>query len=184
MKLIFIYGLPGVGKLTVANELSNVTGFKIFHNHLAIEMISSVFKFGSEPFIKLREKTWLDMFKYAQKYKSPGLIFTFVFEKTVANDFIEKVKKTMNKNSEVYFVKLVCQQDEHNKRIIDDSRTKFEGKIRSVDKYNKLIESGQLFNPENNNDVLEIDNTFLTPKDVSSKICSHFKINPSNSDAI
>ncbi|MBU1020118.1 MAG: AAA family ATPase, partial [Firmicutes bacterium] len=132
MKLIFIYGLPGVGKLTVANELANVTGYKIFHNHLAIEMISSVFRFGSEPFIKLRERIWLMIFKYAQKYESPGLIFTFVFEKTVASNFIEKVKKTMNRNGEVCFVKLVCQQDEHNKRIVDDSRAKFEGKIRSI----------------------------------------------------
>lgn len=177
MKLIFIYGLPGVGKLTVANELSNATGFKIFHNHLAIEMISSVFKFGSEPFTKLREKTWLDMFKFAQQYKCPGLIFTFVFEKTIAPDFIEKVKKTIGENGKIYFIKLVCQEKEHYKRIIDSSRTKFPGKIRSIDQYNKLIQSGQLFNPTEGDGVLEIDNTFLTPKEVSNRICNHFQIN-------
>jgi len=34
MKLVFIYGPPAVGKLTVANALAKVTGFKVFHNHL------------------------------------------------------------------------------------------------------------------------------------------------------
>ncbi|MGI8542838.1 MAG: hypothetical protein ACR2MD_05085 [Aridibacter sp.] len=36
MKLIFIYGSPAVGKLTVANEIAKRTCFKVFHNHLMI----------------------------------------------------------------------------------------------------------------------------------------------------
>lgn len=29
MKLLFLYGPPAVGKLTVANEISKLTGFKV-----------------------------------------------------------------------------------------------------------------------------------------------------------
>ena len=50
MKLVFIYGPPGVGKLTVAKELSNLTGFKLFHNHVSIDFASSVFDFGTAAF--------------------------------------------------------------------------------------------------------------------------------------
>jgi len=57
MKLVFIYGLPAVGKLTVAKKLSKITGFPIFHNHLVIEMISPIFSFGSPGFIELREQS-------------------------------------------------------------------------------------------------------------------------------
>jgi tRNA uridine 5-carbamoylmethylation protein Kti12 len=32
MKLIFLYGPPAVGKLTVAQELVTLTGYKLFHN--------------------------------------------------------------------------------------------------------------------------------------------------------
>ena len=39
MKLIFIYGAPAAGKLTVANEIARQTGFKVFHNHLSIDCI-------------------------------------------------------------------------------------------------------------------------------------------------
>lgn len=45
MKLIFIYGQPAVGKLTVAKELEKITGYKILHNHLFVDLVRSVFEF-------------------------------------------------------------------------------------------------------------------------------------------
>ena len=39
MKLIVIYGPPAAGKLTVAKELSKLTGFKVLHNHITIDLI-------------------------------------------------------------------------------------------------------------------------------------------------
>ncbi len=38
MQLVYLYGPPGVGKLTVARELVALTGFKLFHNHLAVNL--------------------------------------------------------------------------------------------------------------------------------------------------
>ncbi len=55
MKLIFIYGAPAVGKLTVARELARLTGFKVFHNHLSIDCIEPIFDFGTPSFFKLIE---------------------------------------------------------------------------------------------------------------------------------
>ncbi|MBA3354768.1 MAG: AAA family ATPase [Pyrinomonadaceae bacterium] len=77
MKLIFLHGLPGVGKLTVARELVALTGFKLFHNHLTVDLVTSVFDFGSQPFIELREKIWLEVFREAVEADLTGLIFTF-----------------------------------------------------------------------------------------------------------
>lgn len=53
MKLILIYGSPAVGKLTTANEIAKLTGFKVFHNHLTIDAVKPVFEFGSKSFWKL-----------------------------------------------------------------------------------------------------------------------------------
>ncbi len=39
MKLVFIYGPPASGKLTVARELAALTGYKLFHNHLVVEAL-------------------------------------------------------------------------------------------------------------------------------------------------
>ena len=56
MNLIFMYGPPGVGKLTVARELSQLTGYKLFHNHLVVNLVYAVFDFKTKPFVELREK--------------------------------------------------------------------------------------------------------------------------------
>ena len=50
MKLIVIHGPPAAGKLTIANAVSERTGFKVFHNHLTIDCTAPVFEFGTEAF--------------------------------------------------------------------------------------------------------------------------------------
>jgi tRNA uridine 5-carbamoylmethylation protein Kti12 len=55
VKLIFIYGPPAVGKLTVASELAKLTGFKLFDNHVSIDFVKSVFDYGTRRYWKLIE---------------------------------------------------------------------------------------------------------------------------------
>ncbi|CAN5868612.1 hypothetical protein BH24ACI1_BH24ACI1_04510 [soil metagenome] len=47
MKLIFLYGAPAVGKLTVADKIAEQTRYKVFHNHLSIDCIEPIFDFGT-----------------------------------------------------------------------------------------------------------------------------------------
>jgi len=56
MRLVFLFGLPGSGKLTVAREPSALTGWKLFHNHLTVDLLLAVFPFGCKEFIELREQ--------------------------------------------------------------------------------------------------------------------------------
>jgi dephospho-CoA kinase len=88
MKLIFIYGMPAVGKLTVAQELAAITGYRLFHNHLVVDLLLTVFEFGSPQFVALREEFWLSIFHQAAHTDLPGMIFTFNPESTVRPDFI------------------------------------------------------------------------------------------------
>ena len=50
--LIYIYGPPASGKLTVATRLSELTGIPLFHNHLTVNAVRPVFEFGSPPFVE------------------------------------------------------------------------------------------------------------------------------------
>ena len=43
MKLVVIFGPHAVGKMTVGQELSKITGLKLFHNHMTIDVVSDVF---------------------------------------------------------------------------------------------------------------------------------------------
>ena len=45
MWLVFLHGPPGSGKLTVGRELQSITGFRLFHNHLVVDLLESLFEF-------------------------------------------------------------------------------------------------------------------------------------------
>ena len=94
MKLIFLHGRPG-GKLTVARQLEILTGFKLFHNHLTVDLVGSVFQFGSQPFVGLREIIWLEVFSQASSAGLDGLIFTFAYDRSVRKSFIENVRSLL-----------------------------------------------------------------------------------------
>jgi dephospho-CoA kinase len=83
MKLIFIYGPPASGKLTIARKLSELTGLPVFHNHLIVDAVQSVFPFGTPTFNALRESFWLTMMREAARERR-SLLVTFAPEPTVA----------------------------------------------------------------------------------------------------
>lgn len=141
MKLIFLHGLPGVGKLTVARELARLTGYRLFHNHLTVDLVCSLFPFGSEPFIILREQIWLAAFAEAAR-NSVSLIFTFSPERTVRERFIQDAISVIGgAGGQTIFGELTCAEEELQRRIEDPSRKKF-GKLASVEKYRSLQEAG------------------------------------------
>src|SRR5271163_1865440 len=89
MRLLFIYGRPAVGKLTVAREVAALTGGRLFHNHLAVNLALSVYDFGTPGFIALREQVWNDVFRRVLTDRLPLLIFTFNPENTVSQRYID-----------------------------------------------------------------------------------------------
>jgi hypothetical protein len=164
VKLIFLHGLPGVGKLTVARELAQLTGFRLFHNHLAVDLVASVFEFGSPPFVELREKIWLDMFSAAAATNT-NLIFTFAPDHTVTQDFIDKVRAI----ADVTFVELRCSSADLEKRIADPSRRTF-GKLASVTQFRELDQAGAFKGPRMPPPQLVVDTSEMSAADAAKMI--------------
>ena len=73
--LVYLYGPPAVGKLTVATELQHRTSFRLFHNHLSVNAIRSVFDFGTVPFNDVIHRIRLDVFETAAR-NGIDVIFT------------------------------------------------------------------------------------------------------------
>ena len=73
--LVYLYGPPAVGKLTVATELQRRTSFRLFHNHLTVDAVRAVFEFGSDPFSDVVHRTRLDVFETAAR-NGIDVIFT------------------------------------------------------------------------------------------------------------
>ena len=147
MKLVFLHGPPAVGKLTVARELWRLTGFSLFHNHLTVDLVSSLFPFGSESFVRLREQVWLAAFAEAAR-NDVSLIFTFNPERTVRERFIQDTLDVVAAaGGEVVFVELSCAEEELERRMADASRKEF-GKLASVEQYRSLQDAGAFHFPK------------------------------------
>lgn len=171
MKLIFLHGPPAVGKLAVARELARLTGYKLFHNHLTVDLVGSLFAFGSEPFVVLREKIWLSAFHEAATNKV-SLIFTFNPERTVRERFIPDALAVVEKaGGKVIFVELVCAEDELERRLEHPSRGEF-GKLRSVEQYRNLKAAGAFSFPTLP-EGLSLDTTHRSAADTAKLISEY-----------
>jgi hypothetical protein len=132
MRVVFIYGHPASGKLTIARELAERTTMALFHNHLIVDAVSAVFPFGSEAFVRLREQFWLTVFAEAAR-EGRSLIFTFAPEPTVKPGFAERVRALVQAaGGEVMFVALTVPPEEQERRLLAPDRAAF-GKLRSLD---------------------------------------------------
>lgn len=176
MRLIFIYGLPATGKLTVARELALLTGYKLFHNHLVVDTLLSVFEFGSEPFVKLREKIWLSVFQQACESRVPGLIFTFAPERTVSAEFIPTVCDLLQEyGGNVEFVELVCPIEELKARIENTSRVEF-GKLASVELFEQLHGDGVFDSSHMPVPQVRVDTSVSGPAEAAGEIATALRL--------
>ncbi|MBU3964855.1 AAA family ATPase [Patescibacteria group bacterium] len=181
MKLIIVYGPPASGKLTVAKELSKITGYRVFHNHLTVDLAYSIFPSGTKAYSDLVEKIRLYTIESAAKNKVKGMIFTIVYGVETYggqtdNLFIKKIIKKVKKyNGQVLFVKLSCTEKELQRRLKYPPRKAFK-KINDVKIINSIKKKFNLDTviPFVENQI--IDNTSLSPQKVARMIKSHYKL--------
>ncbi len=175
MKLLFIYGSPAVGKLTVANEIAKLTGFKVFHNHLSIDCVEPVFEFGSPSFFKLIEMIRVETVAEAA-LQNVNLIYTFCYAKDLDDAHVQKIVELVKSNgSEVCFVLLTAEKETLEKRVLEDSRLKYR-KVNNLKLLNELFEKYELFSPVNDYESLIVDNTNLSIEATARKIIEHFDL--------
>jgi chloramphenicol 3-O-phosphotransferase len=169
MQLIFIYGQPASGKLTVARALAQRTGLAIFHNHLIVDAVGAVFPFGSPEFVRLRESMWLDVMTAAAG-ANRSLIFTFAPEATVAADFPDRVRAEIEAlGGEVIFVALTVPEAEQERRIDTPERAQF-GKLRSLELLHQLKDVFASSMARMPTPAISIDTSSLTPEEAAEKI--------------
>lgn len=176
MKLVFIYGPPGVGKLTVAKELARLTGFKVFHNHLTIDLVQSIFEWGEGPFWDLVDRYRIELLEAAAKASIPGVIFTFVYAKTHDDGFVRRIVGVVEKSGgEVCFVRLQCNRKELFRRLRHPSRKEF-SKMKKPASLRTLIARFDLFADVAYSNNLVIDNTRLSARRTARLIVEHYRL--------
>jgi len=172
MKLLFLYGRPAVGKLTIARALAARTGGRLFHNHLTVNLVLSVFEFGTPAFIELRAKIWMDVFRRAMAEKVPLLIFTFNPESTVPQEFIDELFiEVTASGGEMIPVELVASEQAIEERLGSESR-RIERKTLGVSGYRELRDRGVFDSPLILNPRLRLDTEALSPAESAERIAA------------
>jgi tRNA uridine 5-carbamoylmethylation protein Kti12 len=175
MKLIFIYGSPAVGKLTVSNELARLTNYKVFHNHLTVDAILPIFDFGSPPFTKLNDEFRKLLIAEAVS-QDVDLITTYCYAKGLDDERVEELLKLVEENGgEVNLVLLTCERKELETRVLAESRQNFE-KVKTVELLDEVLDKYELFSTIPNRESLVIDNTNLSAEMVAKQIIEHLKL--------
>lgn len=168
MHMLFIYGAPASGKLTIGREVARRSGYALFHNHLIVDALLAVFRFGSSEFVRLREQFWINTIEAAAR-SGRSLVFTFCPEPTVDAGFPERVEALVQQaGGTVSFIRLTVSEEEQERRLVSPSR--IGGKLRRVEvlrSWRQDFESALLAMPD---PALSIDTTDTTAEAAASLI--------------
>lgn len=84
MRLLMLFGQQAVGKMTVGQALTRITPLRLFHNHMTIEPVLSLFgDFNVAAVMGMREL----LFREFLKTEHYGMIFTFQWAFDVQADW-------------------------------------------------------------------------------------------------
>jgi len=188
MKLIFIVGPPAVGKMTVGQELKKITDFKLFFNHMSLELVNQFFDWSTPPFKNLDKTIRFAIFEEIAKSDLPGLIFTLVwaFELKEDEEYVDDIIgifKKEKKDLEVHIVELKADLEERLRRNKTENRLLHKASKRDLERTEKVMLSNIEKHRMNSLDgellhknIFKIDNTHLTPDEVAIKIKEHFHL--------
>jgi hypothetical protein len=174
MKLVILYGAPGVGKLTVARQLGLLTGFKVFDNHASFDCVATVFQFNTSSHTRLVKQIRLAVLEEAAR-QDVDVIFTFVYAHPEDYAYIEDICGAVEPHGgQVSFVQLVCDQSALEQRVQSPERVSH--KLATVAGLRDLMARYELSIPVPYRETFLIDNTDLSPAEVAALIARRYEL--------
>jgi hypothetical protein len=192
--LLFVFGPPAVGKMTVGRAIADAGGFRLFHNHHVIEPLLDVFEFETPEFQRLMGEFRQRVLEEAAA-ADVDLVFTLVWALDLPEDaagmrrhlapFVEAGRRVM-------MVELVADLETRLARNRTPYRLAEKKSKRDVawsDDNVRGLERIQMNTgvPSPADEViadfphLRIDNTDRTPEDVAAEVLVWIERGPSRS---
>jgi hypothetical protein len=185
MQMVVLFGPPAVGKMTVGQALCRLTGFRLLHNHLTIDLVDQFFEFGSAPFCRVVHEIRRSIITAAAEAGGPGLVFTYVWALDRAEDRseIDEYKRIVEEHGgNVCFVELSAGLQVRLERNRSENRLKHkkksdiaatEGQLHDAERRFRMNTLGNFVYPDR---FLRLDNTGLPPEAAATAILRKFEL--------
>lgn len=123
MHLVYLYGPPGVGKLTIARAMVEQTGFKLFHNHLVVDLAASLFARETDEYFEYIRVIRGAGFEAAARM-NVSLVATAVYRGTEVQNAAMRsmIGPVLELGGRPLFVQLTCDRDEWLARVQSEDR--------------------------------------------------------------
>jgi hypothetical protein len=184
-KFVILFGPQAVGKMTVGQELSKITGLKLLYNHMTIELLEPLFGFTPEMW-RLSDLFREEIFKSFSKSDNYGLIFTFIWDFDLKEDW-EKVDRLCNifrsQGADTYLVELEADVQERLRRNKTPHRLQHKPTKRNIEQseshlLNSMNDSrmNSRLGEIDRENYLRINNTHLSASEVAGIIKNTFDL--------
>lgn len=175
MKLVWIHGPPAAGKLTVAKQLKANYGFKLLHNHLAVDLCLSIYDFvGDRDFHDYADFIRRTVLTRAKELGVKRMAMTYMVCAEKDRHEVQEYLNFFNEQEiEVFPVQLCPKADVLLERVSTEER-KTSSKISKPEFLAKLIAATK-FSPIEHERLLVIDNSDISPSDAAARIMEHIK---------
>ena len=179
--LVVIIGPHAVGKMTVGQELAKITGLKLFHNHMTIDLVGNFFSAHESPEgTRLNSLFRQEIFEAVAKSDLPGLIFTYMFDFNSPSEY-EYINALIglfrSRGADTVVVELQADFDVRIERNKTENRLRNKPSKRDVQQSEVLfrsLESKFRLNTRSGEipfeNYVKIDNTFLAPEETAVMI--------------
>jgi tRNA uridine 5-carbamoylmethylation protein Kti12 len=178
MKLILLYGPPAVGKLTVAKEIARLTGFKVFHSHLTVNLVEAIFPRDTPTYRQLLWDIRYAVLAAAVQGRIDGLIFTMVYGRDREPFIARCVEIVESCGGEVCLVHMHCHAETLRQRVVRQDRNQHR-KIASVELLNEFLSNlePQLpFEVATRWDSLSLNTDVLSPVEAAQQVITHYRL--------
>lgn len=188
--LIYLFGFPGVGKNTIAQEIEKQSAVSpcamiAIHNHLLSNGLRHVVsRLDAESYARIQPdlhhhtmKAWLNFLEFVSKaIPNQGLVFTSVLYQNDPDrvQFFEFIRTwARDENRPFLPVRLICDENELQQRLQSENR-KQSFKLTDPDILQNLMRDNEILSPD---DCLELDITHIPAEESAQKILAHIMKN-------
>ena len=176
--IIYLTGKPGVGKYTIAKKLASRHGFTVCDNQLINNPIFELLQYDG--YAKIPDFAWeaignigrcISTFLIKEKHNSYVLTNNLYEDAGDKVRYAEVVYMAEARGSLFVPVRLLIEQDEHLRRVVNSSRR---DRWKSIDPQDVHDETPLLSISHPNLFSLNVSN--LSPEDAAEAIMNHIKI--------